>query len=117
MSGWERRPPGGRRGRRPAGAGSGRPTALGEMVPRVLAELGLDAASALVRLAACWERVVGPEAAGHSEPVGLRGEVLEARVDSSVWCQQLQLRRPELLAALRRELGEEAPRDLWLRVG
>ncbi len=95
----------------------GRPTALGEMVPRVLAELGLGGASLLQRFAERWETVVGAEAAAHSQPQALRGDVLEARVDSSVWCQQLQLRRPELLAALQREFGDEAPRDLWLRVG
>ena len=44
-------------------------------------------------------------------------DVLEVTVDSSVWCQQLQMRRPELLASLREALGADAPRDLWLRVG
>jgi predicted nucleic acid-binding Zn ribbon protein len=47
----------------------------------------------------------------------MRGEVLEATVDSSVWCQQLKLRTPEILAALRRELGDAAPADLRLRIG
>jgi predicted nucleic acid-binding Zn ribbon protein len=47
----------------------------------------------------------------------MRAGVLEVTVDSSVWCQQLQMRRPELLASLREALGPDAPRDLWLRVG
>jgi predicted nucleic acid-binding Zn ribbon protein len=60
---------------------------------------------------------VGPEIARHARPTLLRGSVLEASVDSSVWCQQIQLRGPEILAALREILGPEAPRDLRLRVG
>lgn len=90
---------------------------LGRIVPRVLSELGLTDTATLVRLAERWERAVGPEIAAHCRPHSLRGRRLEARVDSSVWCQELQLRRPEILEALRRELGDEAPTDLWLRVG
>jgi predicted nucleic acid-binding Zn ribbon protein len=34
-----------------------------------------------------------------------------------VWCQQLQMQRPQLLASLREALGEDAPSDLRFRVG
>jgi predicted nucleic acid-binding Zn ribbon protein len=83
----------------------------------VLEDMGLDAAAAAFRVGERWEAAVGPEIAGHCRPVGLRGGVLEVVVDSSVWCQQLQLLRPGILEALRRELGEDAPGDLRLRVG
>jgi predicted nucleic acid-binding Zn ribbon protein len=42
--------------------------------------------------------------------------VLEVEVDSSVWCQELQLRIPEILAALRDGVGDDAPARLWLRL-
>jgi len=90
---------------------------LGPLVPRVLEELGFDALARVARLAERWEEAVGPEIARHCRPSALRGETLEATVDSSPWCQQLQLRRPEILAALRRVFGSEAPSDLRLRVG
>lgn len=93
------------------------PEALGSLVPRVLGDLGLAGAARVLRLAECWEEAVGPEVARHCRPTALRNEVLEATVDSSAWCQQLQLRRPEMLAALRRVAGDDAPTDLWLRVG
>jgi predicted nucleic acid-binding Zn ribbon protein len=94
-----------------------RPEALGGLVARVLDDLGLDKTALVTRVVGCWEAAVGPEIAKHSQPTALRGKVLEATVDSSVWCQQLQLRTPEILAALRRELGGEAPTGLWFRVG
>jgi predicted nucleic acid-binding Zn ribbon protein len=47
----------------------------------------------------------------------MRGAVLEVQVDTSVWCQQLQIRRLEILSALREKLGEDAPEDLRFRVG
>jgi predicted nucleic acid-binding Zn ribbon protein len=95
----------------------GEPERVGALVPRLLRELGLDAASLGVELARRWSAVVGEEAAAHSRPTGLRAGVLEITADSSVWSQQLQLCRPQILAALQRELGERAPTDLWLRVG
>jgi predicted nucleic acid-binding Zn ribbon protein len=93
------------------------PRPLGDLVPRVLDELGFERANALARLSERWEAIVGPEAARHCRPTGLRGPVLEATAESSAWCQQLQLHREEILTALARELGDEAPTHLWLRVG
>jgi predicted nucleic acid-binding Zn ribbon protein len=90
--------------------------ALGNVVPRVLRELGLTSTAAIVRLAERWESIVGSEIAAHCAPFALRGKRLEATVDSSVWCQQLQLRQSEILEALRRELGEAAPSELRFRL-
>jgi predicted nucleic acid-binding Zn ribbon protein len=60
---------------------------------------------------------VGPEIAAHCKPVLFKQDTLEVTVDSSVWCQQLQLQSPEILAALREVLGDRAPSGLWFRVG
>jgi predicted nucleic acid-binding Zn ribbon protein len=93
------------------------PRPLGTLVAGVLGDLGLDAAASIVRIAERWEAAVGPEVARHCRPSSLRGTTLEARVDTSVWCQQLQLQQREILAALRRELGDAAPSELRLFVG
>jgi predicted nucleic acid-binding Zn ribbon protein len=87
------------------------------LVPRVLRDLGLEESARALRVAEHWEDAVGPEVARHCRPTALRDGVLEATVDSSAWCQALRLRAPEILAALRARLGDDAPRDLWLRVG
>ena len=63
------------------------------------------------------EEAVGADVARHSRPVGIRADVLEVEVDSSVWCQQLQLNRTEILSALASVLGDDAPADLRFRVG
>jgi len=93
------------------------PRPLGALVGAVLDDLGLDRAAAVLRIAERWEQVVGSEVARHCQPTALRGRVLEVTVDTSVWCQQLTLRRREILAGLESALGESAPADLWLRVG
>jgi len=94
----------------------GLPESTGALVPRVLLDLGLGESARALRVVERWEEAVGADVARHCRPVAVRNGVLEASVDSSTWCQTLQLRAPEILAALRRVLGDDAPRDLWLRV-
>jgi predicted nucleic acid-binding Zn ribbon protein len=90
-------------------------TPVGDVVPRVLADLGLG--GPILRIAERWEEIVGPEIARQCRPVVLRGRVLEAAVTSSVWRHEIELRRRDFLAALALALGDEAPTDLRLRLG
>ncbi len=94
-----------------------KPKPISGLVGQVLADLGLEAAQDAFRIGEVWEEAVGPDVARHCRPVAVRGKVLEAEVDSSVWCQQLQMEREQLLEALRRVLGDAAPTDLRFRVG
>jgi predicted nucleic acid-binding Zn ribbon protein len=102
--------------RRP-GRRKGTPTAVGDVIGQVLGDLGLDAVAKAHQIDARWEEIVGSQVAAHCRPLGLRGDVLELEVDSPVWSQQLQLRKPELLAALGRSFGADAPRELRFQVG
>jgi len=95
----------------------GQPRAIGGVVGQILDDLGLDSAAAAFRIGERWSEVVGPEVARHCRPVAIRGPVLEAEVESSVWAQQLQMRRPAILEALRREFGDGAPQEVRFRVG
>ena len=92
-------------------------TAVRSVVPKVLDELGLDEARVAYEIGQRWSEIVGDEAALHSRPMLVRRGVLEAEVDSSVWCQQLQLRRIAVVATMREVLGDQSPRDLRFRVG
>jgi predicted nucleic acid-binding Zn ribbon protein len=96
---------------------SGPPERVGSLVPRVLRDLGLDESARALRIQEGWEGAVGAEVASHCQPVALRNGILEARVDSSAWCQALRLRAPELLDGLARALGDDAPREIRLRLG
>jgi predicted nucleic acid-binding Zn ribbon protein len=94
-----------------------RPEPLGALVARVLEDIGAGNSARVMRIAEHWEEAVGAGIAAHCRPTALRGDVLEVTVGSSVWCQQLQLRGPEIIEALRAALPAEAPSELWFRVG
>lgn len=102
--------------RKPRGRRS-QPTEMGQVVGRVLGDLGLEGAARAFAIAERWEEAVGPEIARHSQPVALRDGTLEVWVTSSVWCQQLQMQGPAVLEALSALLSEDAPTALRFRLG
>ena len=107
---------GGGRGRS-GGRRQGRFESVGDLVGRVLGDLGLDGVALAHRIGSQWSAIVGPQIAAHCRPLGIRAGVLELEVDSPVWSQQLQLRKPELLAKLAEHLGADAPSELRFQVG
>jgi predicted nucleic acid-binding Zn ribbon protein len=93
------------------------PQAMGSVLEGVLKTLDIDLAAPSAEIGRDWEQIVGGEVARHCRPIGMKAGVLHVEVDSSVWCQELQLRSPETMTALRKRLGKSAPTDLRLRVG
>lgn len=103
---------------RPRSRPAGRPrdpARLGRGIGRVLGELGFDLEGSL-RVHRAFEAALGPELAPHFELVDLRGRTLEVRASSSVWSQELAIRRAEVLARLAAALGADAPTEIRLRV-
>lgn len=98
-------------------SGKTQPKSVGTALGEALGRLDLDKARSLDEIGSHWSEIVGSEVASHARPVGRKGDVLHVEVDSSVWCQELQLRSPELLRALRDHAGDTAPKDLCFRVG
>jgi predicted nucleic acid-binding Zn ribbon protein len=101
---------------RPERRGQG-PSALGELVPKVLEELGLDETSLAVRLLEVWDEALGAPTAAHCRLEGIRHGALVAVVPDSAWMQRLQLEKPAILARLRERLGDEVPAEMRFRVG
>ncbi len=103
--------------RPPPSQRSQKPQRLGELVPRVLDEVGLGAASNAVRLLRVWDAVLGEPFARHCRPDGIRNGVLYALVRDSGWMQRIQLEKPRILARIEEAVGEPIAQDLRLRVG
>ena len=93
------------------------PVSLGKLVPLVLDDLGLGSSARVVRVAQHWEQALGAETARYCRPTRFRGETLEVEVDSSARGQELVLRTPAILAALRELVGDDAPAKIRFRLG
>ena len=94
-----------------------RTESLGELLPRLLDDLGLDDASAQVRVLRVWDEALGPLFAPHCRPDGMRRGEVVARVRDSAWMQRLSLEKPVILARLAALLGDATPLGMRFRIG
>lgn len=94
-----------------------RPLSASALIETLLSERGLMDKLHAYRAWQVWDEVVGAQIAARAQPIRLRDDILEIRVDHPVWMQQLQLLKPRLLARLNERLGAGAIRDLFLRQG
>ena len=80
---------------------------LGELLPGAARELGLEEELELATAIGAWESLIArkvPLATGACRLVSLRQGMATVEADEQIVAQELRLRGPELLEALRREI-------------
>lgn len=96
----------------------GRALHLGTYIPQVLKRLGLVNPKARSKLEAAWIETVGDAAAAHSRVMGVRKNVIDVLVDSSVWKQELGVfRRLDIVEKLQTLDTGEFIRDIKVELG
>ncbi len=96
----------GREGDRGESGGSGRRgmERLGDLLPDAARQLGLEDELELAAAMTAWQRIVAervPPAVGACRVVALSQGVVQVEADEPIVAQELRLRAPELVAALR----------------
>jgi predicted nucleic acid-binding Zn ribbon protein len=94
------------RRRAPRPAANAFKTALRQVAPQ----------TPLAAIQAAWPSAVGERLAAVAAPVSERDRALTIECADAVWAQELDLMQETLLARLREEVGEQAPRTLRFRV-
>ena len=64
-----------------------------------------------------WDEIVGPDIAKNTEPAKFYNSRLVVNVKSSVWMQELQYMKPQLLEKIKASLPETEITDLIFKVG
>jgi hypothetical protein len=80
---------------------------LGELLPNTARRLGLDEPLELAAAMTAWQRIVNeraPQASGSCRLISLTQGVANIEVDAPIVAQEVRLRAPELLTALRAEV-------------
>ena len=76
------------------------PRSLGDTLSQVTEDFGWTGSLAQHEVFARWAEIVGPDVAGHSEPITLSDGVLTVRCDSTAWATQLRMLRQSVLESL-----------------
>lgn len=90
---------------------------LSSTLDKILSSRGMQSRISEYRIFGQWEKTVGEAIAGHARPAGLRGRKLTVAVDSSVWMQELALRKPDIIEKINAALGKDTIQSIVLRLG
>lgn len=90
---------------------------IGEVLKSVFTELERGKNSSQEEIEGLWKSLVGEPGFRHSRPASLRKNILTVKVDSSVWMQELTIRKRQLLKGLKRALGKDKISQIQFRIG
>ena len=90
---------------------------IADVMPRVLANLGLDRRRAEAEIVRVWNNLIDPNIIAHAQPTGLNKGTLFVTVDSSVWLNEIvRYRRKEVLDRLQHSFGSDLIARISFRV-
>ena len=90
----------------------------GELLPKLMQQLGLSERLKETEVIDAWKQIVGDFIAAHSAPVSLRGGVLFVRVlQPSLHYQFEQISKAEILRKLKQRFGTKIIREIRFRLG
>ncbi len=82
------------------------PQLLTTALDRLVDSQGWSREVSVHTLLGTWPKLVGPDNAAHSMPVGYQDTVLTVRAESTAWATQLRLIAPMIVAKLNEALGD-----------
>jgi predicted nucleic acid-binding Zn ribbon protein len=92
--------------------------APGELLPKLMKELGLSERLRETEVFDAWKQIVGDFIAAHSAPVSLKTGVLHVRVlQPSLHYQFETISKAEILRKLKQRFGGRVIRDVRFRIG
>lgn len=95
-----------------------RARAVGEVLPRVMKDLRMDARRAEAEIVQVWNSLLDPNIVAHAQPAGLRKGTLFVNVDSNAWLSEIvRYRRKEILDRLQHSFGRTLIQKISFRVG
>ena len=88
------------------------------VMPRVLADLRIDARRSEAEIVRVWNNLIDPNIVAHAQPTNLRKGTLFVVVDSSVWLAEIvRYRRKEILDRLQHSFGRDVIVRISYRIG
>ena len=90
----------------------------GDVLPKLMQQLGLSERLRENEVMAAWKQIVGEFIAAHSAPITLRAGVLFVRVlQPALHYQFEQISKAEILRRLKQRFGAKIIREIRFRVG
>jgi predicted nucleic acid-binding Zn ribbon protein len=99
-------------------AATSRARPLADLMPKVLANAGLDRRRIEIEIVRVWNDLLHPDIVAHARPTGLRKGTLRVSVDSSAWLSEIvRYRRKEILDRMQKSFGRDLIERISFRAG
>lgn len=85
---------------------------IGQALQELAQSLGIDKKLQQYEAVTEWAAIVGQQIAKETEPVKIEKGVLIVRVRTSVWRNELNMRKQEIMAKLNRHIGSDAIKEI-----
>ena len=95
--------------------GSNTPQRLGDVLSKVIDDMGLRKKMDKARIVEAWASVAGPQVNGVTEEAWVKGKRLFVKIRSSAWRQELQMQRGRWKKRLNDELGGDLVSEIVFR--
>ena len=92
-------------------------TPVGGLIEDILSSLRPESDKKMMGIWKVWARVVGEKTASQAQPEAFKGGLLIVKVAGSVWAQQLQFQKADLIHKLNTALEDELVRDIRFKTG
>ncbi|MBU1055608.1 MAG: DUF721 domain-containing protein [Proteobacteria bacterium] len=86
---------------------------IGNVLNKFRLELGFESAN----ISSIWKNIVGEAVCKNTRPAGFKGQILLVYVSSSVWMQELQYYKEDIISRLNNEIGKELISDIKFKIG
>lgn len=94
---------------------SNTPQRLGDVLSKVIDEMGLRPKMDKARIVEAWAAVAGPQVNGVTETAWVKGGRLFVKIRSAAWRQELQMQRSRWKKRLNDELGADLVQEIVFR--
>ena len=64
-----------------------------------------------------WNQIVGASVSQNAQPTAFKGKLLLVEVNSSVWMQQLQFLKEDIIGKINATIGETVVEDIKFKIG
>lgn len=92
-------------------------TNIGDILQPALKKRGVPVQFEDKHLRGLWQKAVGPSVAAHSRPENRKKDTLVVKVSSSVWMQQLNFLKEEIIEKMNNVLGDEPIKKIRFHIG
>lgn len=90
---------------------------IGEVIESMVTRLGIKMRLRRAQVVEEWAAIVGERIAKETQAERVRGSTLFVFTSSSVWAQELEFMKQDILKKIRSELGKGVVTDIRFRTG